>query len=104
MSLFLFNYVPLFSTPFMRQNFLFQTAFAIIFTLKRTTWHWTKIAKTFFVKNPQYSPKFGKRGIHLTQAPPYMMCFWIKIWYVNKPVKTACYMDQLNGIFTNESL
>jgi hypothetical protein len=43
----------------MRQNYLFQTAFAIIFTLKPTIWHWAKIAKTFFVKNGQYSPKFG---------------------------------------------
>jgi hypothetical protein len=35
----------------MRQNYLFPTALAIIFTLKPTIWHWTKIAKIFFVKN-----------------------------------------------------
>jgi hypothetical protein len=43
----------------MHHNYLFQTAFEIIFTLKPTSWHWTKIAKTFSVKNGQYSPKFG---------------------------------------------
>jgi hypothetical protein len=43
----LFNEEP--SHP-MRQNYLFQTAFAIIYTLKPTIWHWTKIAKTFSVK------------------------------------------------------
>jgi ABC-type arginine transport system permease subunit len=32
---------------------LSQTAFAVIFTLKPTTWHWIKIAKTFSVKNRQ---------------------------------------------------
>jgi hypothetical protein len=43
----------------MRQNDLLPTALAIIFALKPTNWHWTKIAKTCFVKNRQYSPKFG---------------------------------------------
>jgi len=42
----------------MRHNYLSQTAFAFIFTLKPTIWHWTRIAKTFSVKNGQYSPKF----------------------------------------------
>jgi len=38
-----------------RQNYLFMAAYATISALKPINWYWTKIAKTFSVKNGQYS-------------------------------------------------
>ena len=43
----------------MRQNYFFPAALAIIFMLKTTNWHWTKIAKTFPSKTGNLSLRFG---------------------------------------------
>jgi hypothetical protein len=54
----------------MPQNYLFETAFTIIFTLKPTIRHWTGVAKTFFIKNGQYS----KAWQLYPEADDYLAC------------------------------